>query len=157
MAKYQCLVSEPKSTFRVLLNLRTREGKHPKIHGPSQPGALWKVWDNQWIRRLEVGMETIQYIVLIWRPQWNLRGSQRMQQRWRAATMIWQDVTSLRDQKDRSGLGPPTPTITNTQALDQTLLSPDIPGKEKEKKSGKRPVLTEPLTKWKLGFKPKVS
>lgn len=92
-------------------------------------------------------METIQYIVLIWRPQWNLRGSQRMQQRWRAATMVWQDVTSLRDQKDRSGLGPPTPTITNTQALDQTLLSPDIPGKEKEKKSGKRPVLTEPLTK----------
>ena len=99
MAKYQCLVSKPKSTFRVLLNLRACQGKHPKIHGPSQPGALWKAWENQWIRRLEVGMETIQYVVLIRRPQWNLRGSQRMQQRWRAATMVWQDVTSLREPK----------------------------------------------------------
>ena len=42
-------------------------------------------------------------------------------------------------------------------ALDQTLLSPDTPGKEKKKGSGKRPVLAQLLTKRKLSFKPKVS
>ena len=154
MAKYQCLGSEPKSTFRVLLNLRACQGKHPKIHGPSQPGALWKAWENQWIRRLEVGVETIQYVVLIWRPRWDHRGSQRMRQRWKVATMVWQDVTSLGEPK---GQKQPAPTVTNLQVLDQTLLSPDTPGKEKKKGSGKRPVLAQLLTKRKLSFKPKVS
>lgn len=114
--------------------------------------------ENQRIGRLEAGRETIQSVDLTLRPWWDhshLRGCSRDREQ-----HPWPGRMShpRGNQKDR---GWPWTSFSHYHQCQDPLSTSPKPRhpwkRKKEKRDEKRHVLTEPLTKWKLSFKSKVS
>lgn len=141
MVELQCLGSEPTNIFRESCST---QGMHLKIHGPSQPRALWKGWENQWTGRIEAGVEKTQGVDLTWRPWWDhrhLRGHGRDREQYPWPSRILHHSGS---QKDR---GWPWTSCSHSHCPNplKPLLSPDSPEKEEKEKGGEEmPTLTEP-------------